>query len=182
MHLLFLCFVAAVILFIFLMVWRDVFMKCGISEKPQKCLLSLKRNQNNKLVPTAVSLSVFEEILKKTVEELRSGGMSIYLCNNDGCYTINKGKSEPVIWFGISSLCYIKGDIEGILMVSDTNQLMFNRFIIEGNYFVSRKKTEENKKFFSTFVECLKKNLTRSQTQNQNPLADDVEVVDWNDD
>lgn len=177
MHLLFLCFVAAVILFIFLMVWRDVFMKWGISEKPQKCLLSLKRNQNNKLVPMAVPLWAFEEVLKKTVEDLREGGMSIYLCNKNGCYTINKGDSEPAIWFGLSSLCFIKGDVEGILMVSFTDKLMFNRFIIEGNYFVSRKKTEANKKFFGTFVECLKKNLT----QDQDPMVDEVEVVDCTD-
>ena len=174
---LFLGLAVATILFIFWVVWRDVFKRWGISEKPQKCLLSLKRNQDGKLVPLAIPMSVFESALKATVQELRSSGMSVYLLDNNGSYTIKKSGSKPAIWFEFSSLCYVKGDIEGILMMSFTNQWMFNRFIIEGNYFVSRKKTQENKKFFAAFVACLEKHLT----QVKDPLADEVEIIECND-
>ena len=167
----------ATVLFIFFTVWRDVFKKWGIGERPQKCLLSLNRSKDGKLVPMAIPMSVFKSTLKTTVDELRSDGMSLYLMDNNGAYTLKKSGSKLAAWFESSSLCYLNGDIEGILMMSFTNQLMFNRFIIEGNYFVSRKKTQENNKFFIAFVACLEKNLT----QVQNSLADDVEIVYCND-
>ena len=169
MDLIFLGLTLAIILFIFLMVWRDVFMKWGIGERPQKRLLTLKKDKKDYAIP----LGVLGDVLKVTVEELRDKGMSIYLYDTGKSYSINKGDSRPVIWFGVDSLCFIKGDLEGLLMQSIGIKLMYGRFIVEGNYFVSKKKAEENRKFFEAFMECLSKNLTKDGS-----LADEVEVID----
>ena len=79
--------------------------------------------------------------------------------------------------FGHTSQCYVKGSFKGMVQLSFFNKVEFNKYLIEGINFISRKKAQENKEFITTFVECLKKNLT----QIENPLADEVEIIECND-
>lgn len=158
------------------MVWLCIFKILGIG-KPQKCLLSLKQKRNDEMISYLIPMCIFKTALESTAKELESKGMSIFCIKMDeDSYVIKKSCSKLAMWFGYTSQCYVKGSFEGLVQRSFFNKLEFNKYLIEGNYFISRKKAQENKEFFTTFVECLKKNLT----QVENPLADEVEYIDCN--
>ena len=61
-------------------------------------------------------LFALKPTLENIVQELRERGMSIYFHSNGELYSINKGDSEPTIWFEGSSICYIRGDSDGIIL------------------------------------------------------------------
>ena len=167
-----------VLIIIFIsMVWRYAFKRWGTGKKTSKYLLSLKKRRDEEMMSLAIPMCIFETALELTVEELKSRDIPVFCFkSNEHSYVMKKSCSKPAIWFEYTSLCYVKGDFEGIVMRSFFNKSEFNRFIIEGNYFISHKKAQENKNFVNMFVECLKKNLT----QIKNPLADEVEIINCN--
>jgi len=163
----FAAFLFAILLLIFSCVWREVFMFCGISELPKKFLVCFPKDK-------AFSLEQLEVALKKTVDSLRSQGLSIYLKNDGRLFSINRGNHEPWARSSLSSLIYISGDIEGQILISDKNEYMYNRLKVEGNYFVSRKKTQEDKEFIDKFLKLF--------TQNLEPLVGGVTTIEQSDD
>ncbi|MBQ2600145.1 hypothetical protein II582_01985 [bacterium] len=158
------------------MVWPCIFKKLGIG-KPQKCLLSLKRKRNDEMIFLLLPMCIFKTALESTAKELESKGMSIFCIKMDeDSYVIKKSCSKLAMLFGHTFQCYVKGSFKGMVQLSLFNKVEFNEYLIEGNNFISHKKAQENKEFITTFVECLKKNLT----QIENPLADEVEIINCN--
>ena len=139
--------ILSIFCFIFSLIWRDVLPCLGVSKPPKECIVSLEKDKS-------LSSKELQSILNSVVEKLDSKEQPIYLCHNKGCsFSIKRGYKDTNFSTGNDIVCSIYGYLGGqILIGDDRGTTSYNTFLITGNYFISKKRTERNRQFFDRFL------------------------------
>ena len=100
--------------------------------------------------------AVTPDVLKKALESAIAELSSVHLeQQNDSAFVINKGEKPRNVCFGKDSLCFIKG----VASESELEEILYELILIEGNYFLSKRKADANAKLVNAVYMYLRSEL-----------------------